>query len=211
MRDGEVPNSPKMGEFYVINPDLESPLHEVEFTNSDVLRPSGRGIIRPESGGFPQFSESPLLTDTVPEGSLNDFQIAFEGYWLVSDRLKRVFEAVDPEGFQFVQCELVCFDGSVGPLYYLCDVIRTLDAVDEDASDVRVLTEGYVNGKFYRLAGGARLAFKKEFVNGAHVFRSPFNDALIVCDRVMRDALVEHGIGVLEGNSGMTLDDAADL
>lgn len=211
MRDGEVLNSPRMGEFYVINPDLEAPLHEVEFTNSDVLRPSGGGIIRPESGGFPQFPEPPLLTDTVAEGSLNDFQVAFEGYWLVSDRLKRVFEAVDPEGFQFVPCELVCFDGSVGPLYYLCDVIRTLDAVDEDVSDVRVLTEGYVNGKFYRLAGGARLAFKKDVINGAHIFRSPFNDGLIVCDRVMRDALVEHAFGVLDGNSGMALSDAADI
>ena len=204
-------NVPRVGEYYVINPDLEVPPHEVEFVNSDAIRPSGGGIIRPDNGGFPHFSEIPQLKDTVPEGSLRDFQVAFEGYWLVSDRLKSIFEAIDPEGFQFVPCELVCFDGSAGPLYYLCDVSRTLDAVDEDYSEVRVLTEGFANGKFYRLAGGASLAFKKDVVKGAHVFRSPFNDGLIVCDRVMRDALVEHGFGVFEGDSGMTLDDAADF
>ncbi len=203
-------NEPRAGEFYIINPDFDVTPNEVEIVNRKLLRPAGRGIIRPQSGGFPEFSEAPLLRDAAKEGSLADFQVAFEGYWLVSDRLKRLFEAVDPNGFQFVPCKLVLFDGSPGALYHLCEVTRTLDAVDEDASEVKVLTEGFPSGKFYRLAGGARLAFKKDVVNGAHIFRSPFNGDLIVCDRTMRDALLESGFGVFEGDSGMTLDDAAD-
>lgn len=203
-------NEPRAGEFYIINPDFDVPPNEVEFSNKKALRPPGSGIIRPWKGGFPKFSETPVMTDLAPEGSLHDFQVAFEGYWLVSERLKRVFEAVDPGGFLFVQCELICFDGSTGPSYYLCDVCRILDAVDENASEVKVLTEGFPEGKFYRLAGGVRLAFRQDVVNGAHIFRCPFNDDLIVCDRVMRDALVEQGFGVFGGDSGMTLDDASD-
>lgn len=56
-----------------------------------------------------------------------------------------------------------------------------------------------------RLAGGARLAFKRDVVDGVHIFRYEFNDALIVCDRKMRDALVEHGLGVMGEDSGMPI------
>lgn len=204
-------NELRAGEFYVINPDFDVAPNEVEFVNRKLLRPGGRGIIRPEGGGFPEFPEAPLLRDLAKEGSLADFQVAFEGYWLVSDRLKRLLEAIDPDGFQFVPCKLVLFDGSLGALYHLCEITRTLDAVDEEASEVEVLTEGFPSGKFYRLAGGARLAFRNDVVNGAHIFRSPFNGDLIVCDRAMRDALLESGFGVFGGDSGMTLDDAADF
>ncbi|WP_343202944.1 DUF1629 domain-containing protein, partial [Stenotrophomonas sp. 278] len=82
--------------------------------------------------------------------------------------------------------------------------------VDEEASDVRILTDGFPKGKFYRLAGGARLAFKRDVVADVHIFRSEFNDALIVCDRKMRDALVEHGLGVMGEDTGMSIQDAAD-
>ncbi|WNH54507.1 imm11 family protein [Stenotrophomonas oahuensis] len=210
MSETTIVNQPRVGEYYIINPDFDVAPHEVEFSNKEALRPPGGGIIRPRTGGFPKFSETPVMTDLAPEGSLHDFQVAFEGYWLVSERLKRVFEAVDPSGFLFVQCELIRFDGSTGPLHYLCDVCRILDAVDENASEVKVLTEGFPNGRFYDLAGGARLAFRKDVVKDAHIFRSPFNGAMIVCDRIMRDALVEHGFGVYGGDSGMALDDAAD-
>lgn len=210
MRGGEVPNAPKMGEFYVISQDFDEPSHGVELVNAKVLRPAGRAIVRPEVGGFPKFDEVPRLRETSPGMTLRDFQVGFEGYWLVSDRLKGIFESIDPDAFEFAVCELVKHNGTPGDLYFLCDVVRSLDAIDDDASDVKVATEGYPKGKFYKLAGGAKLAFRKEVVDGAHVFRNPFNTRLVVCDRLMRDALVERGFGIAGEGHGLTLVDAAD-
>lgn len=210
MRGGEVPNAPKMGEFYVISQDFDELPHGVELVNAKVLRPAGRAIIRPEVGGFPKFDDVPRLRETSPEMTLLDFQVGFEGYWLVSDRLKGIFESIDPGAFEFAECELVKYDGTLGEPYFLCDVVRSLDAIDDDASVVKVATEGYPKGKFYKLAGGAKLAFRKEVVNGAHVFGNPFNTRLVVCDRLMRDALVERGFGIAGEGHGLTLVDAAD-
>jgi hypothetical protein len=56
--------------------------------------------------------------------------------WLLSDKMKSVLTAVDPDAFTFVRCELFLRDGSLGPTYWLCDVMCTLDALDEESSDV---------------------------------------------------------------------------
>ncbi len=210
MRGGEVPNAPRMGEFYVMSQDYNKPCHGVELVNARVLRPAGRAIIRPEVGGFPRFDEVPRLRETSPDMALRDFQVGFEGYWLVSDRLKGIFESIDPDAFEFAECELVKRDGTLGDPYFLCDVVRSLDAIDDAASDVKVATEGYPKGKFYKLAGGAKLAFRKAVVNGAHVFGNPFNSRLVVCDRLMRDALVDRKFGTVGEGGGLILADAAD-
>ncbi|MGE6334432.1 imm11 family protein, partial [Stenotrophomonas sp. NPDC077659] len=85
-----------------------------------------------------------------------------------------------------------------------------LDAIDESASSVRVLQNGYPNGKFYDIAGGASLAFREDVVAGSHVFRTPFT-ADVYCDRVLRDALIESGYGVEPATRGVWPTDAADL
>lgn len=206
----ETTNAPKPNEFFIISRDYDAPVHGVEFVNEEKLRPAGQGLVRPDSGGFPEFPEAPLFRATLAHHALRDFYSSFEGYWLVSERLKRVMESVDAKGVQFAPTKFIQVDGSEDAKFYLCDVIRALDAVDEEASDVKILTEGFPKGKFYRLAGGARLAFKRDVVEGVHIFRSEFNDALIVCDRKMRDALVEQGLGVMDGDSGMSIQDAAD-
>lgn len=203
-------NAPKTGEFYIISPDFDAPLREVEFVNARELRPDGQGMMRPPSGGFPALDEVPLLQETSREFTLSDFHVGFEGYWLISQSLKHVLESVDPSGFEFAQCEFRRFDGSIGPAHYLCDVTRALDAIDDDASDVEVLKEGFPRGKFYNIAGGARLAFRRDVVGGAHIFRSPFDRSLVICDRILRDALIEGGFGQLGEGRGMALYDAAD-
>lgn len=206
----DVGNAPKPNEFFIINRDYNAPLHGVEFVNEDKLRPADQAFVRPDAGGFPAFAELPFFRETLPGHTLKDFNSSFEGYWLVSEGLKEVLESVDPEGLEFSPTRFIQADGSEGGKFFLCDVSRSLDAVDEDASDLRIITEGFPKGKFYRVAGGASLAFKREVVAGAHIFRLEFNDALIVCDRRMRDALIERGYGAIGQDSGMAIQDAAD-
>lgn len=203
-------NAPKANEFFIIHADIDATVHGVRFVNEDKLRPPGQGMVRPDARGFPSFSELPMFLATLHEHALRDFYSSFEGYWLVSERLKRVLESVDLQGVQFASTRFVQSDGSEGDKFYLCDVARSLDAVDEDSSDVRILTEGFPKGKFYRVAGGASFAFKRDVVQGVHIFRLEFNESLVVCDRRMRDALIEQGFGVMGGDSGMTFYDAAE-
>lgn len=83
-----------------------------------------------------------------------DLEGGFSGYWLVSERLRRVMEMVDPAAFEFAETDYRLANGSKGPNVYLCDVVRTVDALDEDASylDIKVSDE-YEAGKHYSLAG----------------------------------------------------------
>lgn len=58
--------------------------------------------------------------------------------------------AVDPEAFAFVECDSRLADGSKGPKHFLCDVVREVDALDEEASRLKIeIDEDFVNGKFY--------------------------------------------------------------
>ena len=131
------------------------------------------------------------------------------GYWLVSGRLKKAFTEIDSDAFEFVECDCRLPDGTEGPTYYLCEVARELDAVDEEASKFWVNVDGgYPGGKFYDLRGGASLAFKREVVGDSHVFRSPYSGDLVFCDRMFRDAIRGAGIGSDRETRGLRFKDA---
>ena len=89
-----------------------------------------------------------------------------------------------------------------------CVVIRILDAIDENASSAKVLN-GYQNGRYYSLSGGGNLSFKGAEVADAHVFMDIHSGSRVYCDRVLRDALIEHGFGTVINPSGVWIEDAA--
>ena len=118
--------------------------------------------------------------------------------------VEAVFETIDPQGFAFAACDFTLADGSVGSQRHLCDVVRTLDALDEKASRRRIkISDDDVNGKSYSLAGGASLVFSEKRVDGVHVFRTPFSGH-VFCDRVLHDAIRATGV------DGVELVDAAE-
>ena len=88
--------------------------------------------------------------------------------------------------------------------YYFCGVLRTLDALDEAASRLKIKVGDYVNGKYYSLSGGANLVFKEDVVGSAHVFRTPFADT-VFCDRALHDAVTAADV------KGVEFLDAADV
>ncbi|RRU02339.1 DUF1629 domain-containing protein [Stenotrophomonas sp. 278] len=209
--DGDsTPNLPRKGEFFVISPEAGGPGHGVVIENADRLRPANQGLIRPSQGGFPDLPEIPVLRQTRPGLGPSDLDSSFEGYWLVSRELKAVFEMMDADGFAFVRCDYRLHDDSAGPELYLCDVVRVLDAIDDQASEVEILTEGFPSGKYYEIGMGARLAFRRDVTGSARVFRSPHNTSLVVCDRKFRDCLVQNGFGVDGCSRGVYLEDAAE-
>lgn len=102
-------------------------------------------------------------------------------------------------------------DGIKGPRRFLCDVVRELDALDEEVSRLKVkVGDDYVRGKFYSLGGGAILVFRDEVLGQAHVFRLPFNPS-VFCDRMFKGAVHEAGIPDDAELSGISFIDALDI
>ncbi|MFW9483746.1 DUF1629 domain-containing protein [Xanthomonas euvesicatoria pv. euvesicatoria] len=212
--ESTIPNKPAPGFFFMFVSDMESnrPVCAVQFTNERELLSPPRLILRPEDGGFPPLRETPLLTYEPNAGpEPRDLEAGFSGYWLVSERLHDVMVAVDPKAFAFADVDYRLADGTPGPRHYLCDVVRELDALDEGASRLRIKIDGdYVRGKFYAMAGGASLIFRREALAGAHVFRTPFNPKAF-CDHVFKAAVLAAGIPDDAESSGISFIDASDI
>lgn len=214
MTDPTSPSSkrrPRKGQFFTIEPALDDYLHGVVFENEKRLCTPPRLIIRPEAGGFPPLAETPHLKHDPQKGKgPRDWNASFSGYWLVSERLKQIFETIDPEGFAFVACDFFLADGTRGPQYYLCDVVRELDALDEEASIMKPPRIEPSGNKIYDFTGHpTQLAFKGEVVGNAHVFRTPYR-SIVFCTRALRDAVKAVGKSSGERLRGLRFDDAAD-
>ncbi|MCC4606246.1 DUF1629 domain-containing protein [Xanthomonas campestris] len=206
-------NKPKKGEFFVLTLDSRTPGpgHGVVFDNEKELLTPPKRSLRPWEGGFPPLREKPRLIYDPKKGDMpQHLEGMFSGYWLISDKLKFIFEKIDPLAFQFAETDFLMPDGTSGPTYFLCDVIRTLDAVDEGNSELRIERGSeYVNGKAYNFSGGARLSFRKDVIGSAHVFRLSHSFS-IFCDRLMLDAIRSEGISTADNSGGLWFYDAAD-
>ena len=205
---------PVGGEFFIFGPESESNrrFRGAHLENIQQLQVAPRLILRPDAGGFPPLNEVPRVVLDPSEGPApRDLEGGFGGYWLVSEGLQRAMSVVDPEAFAFVECEVRLADGSAGPRRFLCDVVREVDALDEEASQLRIkVDDDYVRGKFYSLGGGARLVFKRDILAGAHVFLTPFNPSAF-CDRTFRSAVQAAGISLDAGVSGISFVDVTDI
>jgi hypothetical protein len=207
-------NQPNAGEFFVFGPDLESnrPFRGVVFENVQQLLTPPRLILRPEDGGFPSLRETPRLVFDPAQGpEPRDLEGGFSGYWLVSERLHDVMISVDPEAFAFVECDIRLADDTRCPRRFLCDVVRVVDAVDEEASKLKIeIDDEFVNGKYYATGGGASLAFRREALGDAHVFLTPYS-LFVVCDQAFKAAVHNAGIHEDPELSGISFIDASDI
>ncbi|MFA4436699.1 DUF1629 domain-containing protein [Xanthomonas perforans] len=199
-------NEPKKGEFFHLQPDVRrgGKGHGVVFENRKALLTPPTLILRPKDGGFPALREVPRLVYHPSEGvPPQDLEGGFSGYWLVSERLRRVMEMVDPAAFEFAETDYRLADGSKGPNVYLCDVVRTMDALDEEASQLNIeISDEFEAGKYYDLTGDIRLAFRRDVLGSAHVFRLAFHSG-VFCDRAFKEAVEAAGIVTPRKSNGL--------
>jgi hypothetical protein len=187
---------PRARRFYnlTFNPVGKPPDFEIE--NLPVLR-GNAGALHPPKGrrGFPPYPEVPRMVLGKRGKKLasppTDLEL-YHSYWLISDRLKLLFETIDPEAFAFLACDVKLRDGSPGPLYWLCDVVRVLQAFDQTT-----LEELRRNPR-YSFLGDTTLGFDEAAIGGAHVFRIPFAvnvpSVEVFCDERLKDACKQAGI-----------------
>ena len=199
------------GKFFLIDASFlgNGRVPGIEIANEQTLIDSGMNVVSRPNGMPDQYPERPHLVHVPEKGGMPRDLEELAGLWIVSEPLKQLFEQLDAEAFAFVACDFSLADGSPGPQYYLGNVLRTLDALDEAASRVRIkLDRNYQTGqdeKLYSLVGGASLVFKQDVVGDAHIFRQDRMGAPPICDRAMFDALSAANF------SGVRLRDVADI
>lgn len=191
-------SKPKAHKFYHMSHDFTrggAPGFELE--NEETLKQGRRAIGHvPWRPGFPDYPEPPrFLFDKKfgrPPRDLEQYNV----YWVVSDHMKSVLETVDPDGVAFLKCDVRLRDGQRGPERWFCDVLRILDAVDEDASTIKIKYEG--TRKIYSLLGSPDVVFKEDVVDPAHIFRMAYLEPEIICDDELKRACKAAGLkGIL--------------
>ncbi|CAB3644899.1 hypothetical protein LMG26840_02364 [Achromobacter dolens] len=199
------------GKFFLIDAGLlgDGRVPGMEIANEERLIHPGMNVISRPDGMPDQYPARPHLVHVPQKGAMPRDLEELAGIWIVSEPLKRLFEQLDAEAFAFVACDFSLADGSPGPRYYLGNVLRRLDALDEASSRVRIkLDHNYQTGEdeeLYSLVGGASLVFKPDVVGDAHIFRQDRMGAPPICDRAMFDALSAANF------SGVRLRDVADI
>ncbi|PRA44788.1 hypothetical protein CQ062_24315 [Ochrobactrum sp. MYb68] len=199
------------GEFFLVDASFLSNgrVPGIEIANEEKLVHPGMNVVSRPNGMPDQYPERPHLVHVPEKGGMPRDLEELSGIWIVSEPLKQLFEKMDAEAFAFMACDFSLADGSLGPQYYLGNVLRRLDALDEASSRVRIkLDHNYQTGedeKLYSLVGGASLVFKPDVVGDAHIFRQDLMGAPPICDRAMFDALSAANF------SGVRLRDVADI
>ena len=183
---------PKAAKFYIISWSPHHGLADFEIENLAVLR-GGAGALYPPEGerGFPVYPEKPrvVIGKRKSGPSPSDIEL-YHSYWLISDRLRSVFESVDPSAFAFQACDVKLRDGSAGPVYWLCDVVRVLEAFgDATLQDIQRYRQS--TGLRYRGFLGERLVFNESIIGNSHIFRTPYSRNNVFCDQTMKDACKE--------------------
>lgn len=183
--------SAKIRKFYAFGPDITGggSGHGLVFANEKKLLTPPRIIVKPAEGGFPVLHERPhIIYDPKKGKPPRDLEASLSGYWFISERLKTIFEAVDPDGFAFAKCDYTLANGTKGPTHYLCDVVRTLDAIDEDKSQMKLPTIYPAGEKVYDFTGKTSLVFREDVIGSAHIFRLFYLKTAVFCVSSLYDA-----------------------
>lgn len=111
-----------------------------------------------------------------------------------------MFESVDPNGFEFAPCTVRASKGAwAWPPYWLCRVVRVLEALDECRSRLEIgigddPRRRDFGQKYYRYPSRAELVFREDLIGDAHMFRMSYYDAWAICDEELRNACKSAGL-----------------
>ncbi|MDR7948303.1 imm11 family protein [Achromobacter aegrifaciens] len=128
------------GEFFLIDASFlgNGRIPGIEIANEEKLIDPGMNVVSRPNGMPDQYPERPHLIHVPEKGGMPRDLEVLAGIWIVSEPLKQLFEQLDAEAFAFVACDFSLADGSPAPQYYLGNVLRRLDALDEASESPRV-------------------------------------------------------------------------
>jgi hypothetical protein len=186
---------PKVPKLYHVGPDYR--IRTPPGLRMENIAALGAGpLLRSPPGqrGIPVLAESPrLLIDKTLGRAPVDWE-PFLDFLLVSARMKSVLETLDSEGVQFVRCETRSLSGDAAPAYWLCDIVRLLDVVDEERSNIEILEPGTKFRRYNLMNNICHAVFRAEVIGSAHIFRPRFLESRIFCSQEMRNACTAAGL-----------------
>lgn len=161
--------------------------------------------------GFPIGMETPVVIFEKPLGRLPfpDVLLHFNRVMLLSDQAKKLFEAIDAEAFEFCEATTRQHGGSEGPKFWLADVTRFLDAVDEERSKEIRIEEKIIrrSGRPMRrvlLGLGPTTVFKSSIIKDYHIFRATYSGDILFDESVASAIRAAKLRGILPWPTGMT-------
>ncbi|MBY6243933.1 DUF1629 domain-containing protein [Methylosinus sp. Sm6] len=120
-------------------------------------------------------------------GPVRDAYPVTLGIWLVSDRLKVLFERIDAEAFVFQRAEVDYSNfPEPGPDFWFCYFMRELDCIDEEASRLRYY-DNVPGVKAYEDLTDVKML--PAVVGSAHAFRLKYATSKLIVDDVIVDAV----------------------
>jgi hypothetical protein len=177
----------KKRKFFIVKNRVASQAPGFELLNGSRLF-GGPGTFWPPDGrrGFRDYPERPVFLADAKEGRLHWDLEEYSGYWFISEKMKSVLDATDPEAFAYLQCEVRNPVGEPQPVRWLCDVVRVLDALDEAQSEAKVsaATDG---SKIYLPVYNSKLIFRESIIGDSHIFRMKYAVQTIICDEESRN------------------------
>lgn len=120
-----------------------------------------------------------------------DAEALGRGLWLVSARAKELLEKIDAEAFSFLKAITLEQSARPGPSYWLCDVVRILDALDPEQSVAMKRASGAVHLEPKSPWDGV---FLRSVVEGRAIFRLKGMPRNIFCNWNTAEALQRSGL-----------------
>lgn len=178
--------------FYIIE-DAWAGDFPYRILNEDEVFADGTNMSSPpkEGRGFRRTIETPTFR-FIGRRPERDFW-RFTYYCFISDRMKSFLERFDPEAFEFLRCEVKLPDGTSCPDRWLCDVVRVIDAVDEEKSRDIMISADDRGQKFYQYGAGF-FAFNEDAVGPHHVFLLKYSPSYFVGDEEFKLACKAAGM-----------------
>ncbi|WP_420969190.1 imm11 family protein [Bradyrhizobium sp. B120] len=167
-----------------------------EWVNEEQQMEDFRPAPRKPFRGIGRFSQPPQIRFDRKgrRGAVLDAYPVTLGFWMVSDRLKALFERLDPDPqafvFQLVEVDYSNFP-EPGPGCWFCYFMRELDCVDEERSELTYY-DNIPAIKAYRALVDVKM--RPDVIGSAHAFRLKFADMQSIVDDLIVDVVTTEKI-----------------
>ncbi len=187
----------KVRKFYLVQYKAHSRGKGVELVNRrDVFGDGHPRVFTPPGNltrGFRDYPAKPRFQVSTRLGRMPNDIGQHEAYWLVSDRAKQALSNLSDTDFKFLALDVDVDVGKEPLVFWLCEVMPVLDAVDVSRSHVEV-GRGDSGEPVYRIRSDMKLFFDESIVGSHHIFRLKTNFLTIVCDDAFKAAIKEAGL-----------------
>lgn len=147
-----ISSSESRRRFYIVGPDLARNPSDAKFANKDTTLVDGCWIGKhnfpapgyrvPFNMGIPAMREKPRLVVAPSRRKPIDIY-GFGNPHFVSSRAKELLQSIDPDAFEFAECDTVNAGGKPIKPYWMMAVIRAVLGFDEERSDFLTLSQLY--------------------------------------------------------------------